>query len=54
MTQPGKPVTKRVTVRIPAELSDRVDRVRGLIPRDAFIRDVVERAVSALEQERKR
>ena len=38
------------TVRIPGELCDLIDAVRGLVPREAWIRDQLERAVLAARE----
>jgi hypothetical protein len=44
-------VTNRpVNVRIPPDLRDRIDKQRGLIARETWIRDQLERIVRALEQ----
>lgn len=39
------------TVRIPGDLCDRIDAVRGLVPREAWIRQMLERAVGIVEDE---
>ena len=44
--------TKPVPVRIPPELVARIDSLRGLIPREAYVRHLLERAVGAEEQGR--
>lgn len=38
--------------RVPAELVERIDKLRDpLIPREAYIRDLLDRALTALEAE---
>jgi hypothetical protein len=51
-TSPTK--TKPVPVRIPPELVARIDRLRGLVPREAYVRVVLDRAIRAEEQKAKR
>jgi len=44
------PTAKPLPVRIPAEMVARIDRLRGLVPRETYIREcLLERAV-ALEE----
>ncbi|WP_205697474.1 hypothetical protein [Conexibacter sp. SYSU D00693] len=38
-------------VRIPVDMADRVDAVRGLIPRETFIRDLLDKALRTLEEQ---
>jgi hypothetical protein len=45
---------KPLPVRIPRELIERIDRLRGLIPREAYIRDVLDRAIKTEERNTKR
>jgi hypothetical protein len=45
---PPKP--KPLPMRIPRELVERIDRLRGLIPREAYLREVLERAIAAEER----
>ncbi len=40
---PSKPV------RIPLDMVERVDAVRGLVPRETFIRDLLDKALRSLE-----
>ena len=40
---------KSFTVRMEAEQLERLDRVRGLIPREAFVRQAIEVAIEQLE-----
>ncbi len=42
---PAKPVP----VRIPPEMVARIDRLRGLIPREAYVRDLLDKALKAQE-----
>lgn len=41
---------KSFTVRMEAEQLERLDRARGLIPREAFVRQAIEAAINELEQ----
>jgi hypothetical protein len=53
MATPHKRAPRRpVPVRLPPELVDRIDSLRGLVPREPWVRDVLGRAVEQLEQER--
>jgi hypothetical protein len=45
--------TTPLPVRIPADLINRIDRLRGLIPREAYVRDLLDRALKAEEQRQK-
>lgn len=40
-------------VRIPAELRDRIDQQRGKVPREAFVRDLLEVGLQALDDVRR-
>jgi hypothetical protein len=42
--------TPTIPVRIPRELADRIDRLRGLAPREAWVRDRLEKLVAAEER----
>ena len=42
--------TKPVPVRIPPELVERIDALRDLVPREAYVRRLLERAVAAEER----
>ena len=46
-----QPPAKPVPVRIPAEMVVRIDRLRGLVPREAYVRDLLGKALK--RQERK-
>jgi hypothetical protein len=37
--------TPSVMVRIPLDLIDRIDRERGMVPREPYIRDLIEQAL---------
>ena len=39
------PPTKPVPVRLPADMARRIDRLRGLIPREAYVRDLLDKAI---------
>lgn len=39
-------------VRIPLDMIERVDEHRGLIPRETFIRDLLDKALRTLEAQR--
>lgn len=41
---------KSVPVRIPAEMVARLDLLRGLIPREAYVRDLLDKALKAQER----
>ncbi len=45
-TKPDKPVP----VRIPPEMVARIDRLRGLVPRETYVRDVLDKALKAQER----
>lgn len=50
-TQPAKPVP----VRIPPEMVARIDRLRGLVPRETYIRvALLEPAIEAAEKKGER
>ena len=40
-------ITNRVPVRILAEMVARLDRLGGLVPREAYVRHPLEKAISA-------
>jgi hypothetical protein len=44
------PKPKPVPVRIPAEMVARLDRLRGLAPREAFVRALLNKALTAEER----
>ena len=46
--------TKPVPVRIPPEMVDRIDALRGLVPREAYVRDLLDRALKAAERKARR
>lgn len=48
----SQPPRKPLPVRIPRALVDRIDALRGLIPRETFIRELLDRAVSAEERKK--
>jgi hypothetical protein len=52
MTTPTS--TKPLPVRIPRDLVERIDRLRGLVPREAYVRDVLDRAIKAEERKARR
>lgn len=41
---------KAFTVRMEVEQLERLDRVRGLIPREAFVRQAIEAAINETER----
>ena len=41
---------KSFVIRMEAEQLERLDRVRGLIPREAFVRHAIETAIEELER----
>lgn len=43
--------TERRLIRIPRDLADRIDRVRGDVPRDRWIRRELERALGSRPDE---
>jgi hypothetical protein len=45
---------KPVPVRIPAEMVARLDALRGLIPREPYVRALLEKAIEAEEKAAKR
>jgi len=47
-----QPPEKPIPVRISPELVVRLDRLRGLVPREAYVRDLLDKALK--RQERKR
>jgi hypothetical protein len=49
-----EPRAKPVPVRIPPELVLRLDLQRGLIPREAYVRDLLEKALKRQERKRAR
>jgi hypothetical protein len=52
MTAPRS--TKPLPIRIPRDLVERIDRLRGLVPREAYVRDVLDRAIKAEEHKARR
>jgi hypothetical protein len=46
--------TKPVPVRIPPEMVDRIDALRGLVPREAYVRDLLDKALKATERKARR
>jgi hypothetical protein len=48
------PPTKPVPIRVPPELVARIDVLRGLVPRETYVRDLLGRAVTAEERKAKR
>jgi hypothetical protein len=46
--------TPHVPVRIPLELAERIDVLRGLAPREAYVRHLLTEAVEAEEAKAKR
>jgi hypothetical protein len=42
--------TKPVPVRIPPEMVARIDSLRGLVPREAYVRDLLDRALKSEER----
>ncbi len=44
--KPDKPVP----VRIPPEMVARIDRIRGLVPRETYVRDLLDKALKAQER----
>jgi len=44
--KPDKPLP----VRIPRDLIDRIDRLRGLVPRETYVRDLLERVIAGEER----
>jgi hypothetical protein len=52
-TQNPRP-NKPVPVRLPADLCRRIDAVRGLVPREAFVRQLLDNALKPLEREQER
>jgi len=45
---------KPLPVRIPRNLIERIDRLRDLVPRETYIRHLLETAVAAQERKAKR
>ena len=41
---------KPVPVRIPPEMVARIERLRGLVPREAYVRDLLDKALKAQER----
>jgi hypothetical protein len=52
MTTPTN--TKPLPVRIPRDLVERVDVLRGLVPRETYVRYLLERAIAAEERKARR
>ena len=46
--------TKPVPVRIPPEMVARIDALRGLVPREAYVRDLHDRALKTAERKARR
>ena len=46
--------SKPTPVRIPADMVERIDTLRGLVPREAYVRDLLDRALKAEERKAKR
>jgi hypothetical protein len=42
--------TKPVPVRIPPQMVERIDALRGLVPRETYVRDLLDRALKAEER----
>ncbi|MGI8712387.1 MAG: hypothetical protein ACR2NR_04245 [Solirubrobacteraceae bacterium] len=42
--------TRPVPVRIPPEMVARIDRLRGLVPREAYVRDLLDKALKTQER----
>ena len=49
-----EPPSKPVPVRIPSELVVRLDRQRGLVPREAYVRDLLDKALKRQERKKTR
>ena len=47
---PIEPPAKPVPVRIPPEMVVRIDRLRGLVPRETYVRDLLEKALKRRER----
>ena len=45
-SKPAKPVP----VRIPSEMVARIDRLRGLVPRETWVRDRLDKVLTAEER----
>jgi hypothetical protein len=45
--------TPNVPVRIPLDLAERIDDLRGLVPREAYVRALLSEAVERAEKEAK-
>jgi len=45
-----EPRTKPLPVRIPPEMVARIDRLRGLVPRETYVRDLLDRALRRQER----
>jgi hypothetical protein len=43
-------ITKPVPVRIPPEMVARIDALKGLVPREAYVRHLLDRALKAEER----
>jgi hypothetical protein len=44
------PNPKPLPVRIPADMVKRIDRLRGLVPREAYVRHILDRALTSEER----
>jgi predicted DNA binding CopG/RHH family protein len=51
-TKKPAPRTAPVNVRVPPELLTRIDALRGMVPRERFIRHLLDQALSAQEKKR--
>ena len=49
-----KPSPKSLLVRVPYPLVDRIDALRGLVPRERYIRHLLEQAITAEERKAKK
>jgi hypothetical protein len=49
-----KPPTKSLPVRIPADMVLRLDALRGLVPREAYVRRLLDKALQSEEQAAKK
>ncbi len=45
---------KPLPIRVPRDLVGRIDRLRGLVPRETYVRDLLGRAIAAEEHKTKR
>jgi hypothetical protein len=49
-----KNAAKSLPVRIPAELVERIDRLRGLVPRERYVRHLLDKAARSEERRAKK